>query len=251
VNEQRIVKGRSCIKEKAHLETKDCLIVTGSITAVVTWLGLFIVYSAFKVLLGYDGNISDDLVEISRSKMFIGFISIPYPFILAGASTVLNTWVYLEFIKRKPLSELGMLIVLTIIIESLFGVFYFHDSVTFAESLLYVLAIIIIAIYLYYSGKTPKKSSTADKKMLFLPLIFIMCLFFTDFISRATMSTFVDEKKFFVSLIFRTLYFSMFLIYGAYWLISDYKNKMPEEKKELRRKLKDSMGLICVSLLVQ
>ena len=70
VNEQRIVKGRSCIKEKAHLEPKDCLIVTGSITAVVTWLGLFIVYSVFKVLLNYDGNISDDLVEISSSKMF-------------------------------------------------------------------------------------------------------------------------------------------------------------------------------------
>jgi hypothetical protein len=249
VNEQRIVKGRSCIKEKAHLETKDCLIVTGSITAVVTWLGLFIVYSLFKVLLNYDGNISDDLVEISSSKMFIGFISIPYPFILAGASTVLNTWLYLEFIKRKPLSELGMLIVLTIVIESLFGVFYFHDPVTFAETVLYVLAIFIIAIYLHYSGKKTKKSTTADKKMLVLPLLFILSLFFTDFISRAAMSTFVDEKKFFVSLIFRTLYFSMFLIYGAYWLISDYKNKMPEEKKELRRKLKDSMGLICVTVI--
>jgi len=249
VNEQRIVKGRSCIKEKAHLEPKDCLIVTGSITAVVTWLGLFIVYSVFKVLLNYDGNISDDLVEISSSKMFIGFISIPYPFILAGASMVLNTWLYLEFIKRKHLSELGMLIVLTIVIESLFGVFYFHDPVTFAETVLYVLAIFIIVIYLYYSGKKPKKSTTADKKMLVLPLLFILSLFFTDFISRAAMSTFVDEKKFFVSLIFRTLYFSMFLIYGAFWLISDYKNKMPEEKEELRRKLKDSMGLICVTVI--
>lgn len=250
VNEQRIVKGRSCIKEKAHLETKDCLIVTGSITAVVTWLGLFIVYSVFKVLLNYDGTISNDLVEISSSKMFIGFISIPYPFILAGASTVLNTWLYLEFIKRKPLSELGMLIVLTIVIESLFGVFYFHDPVTFAETVLYVLAIIIIiVIYLYYSGKKTKKSTTADKKMLFLPLLFLLSLFFTDFISRAAMSTFVDEKKFFVSLIFRTLYFSMFLIYGAFWLISDYKNKMPEEKKELMRKFKDSMGLICVTVI--
>jgi hypothetical protein len=143
-----------------------------------------------------------------------------------------------------------MLIVLTIVIESLFGVFYFHDPVTFAETVLYVLAIIIIiVIYLYYSGKKTKKSTTADKKMLFLPLLFLLSLFFTDFISRAAMSTFVDEKKFFVSLIFRTLYFSMFLIYGAFWLISDYKNKMPEEKKELMRKFKDSMGLICVTVI--
>jgi len=253
VNDQRVMKGRLCLKEEKHLDNKDYITVAGSITAVVTWFGLFIVYFVFKELLSYGGYISDDLLEIFNSKMFIGFISIPFPFIFAGAFMVLNTWVYLEFIKRETLRELGILVVLTIIIELLFGVFYFHDPVTFDETLLYIMAIFIIVIYLYHKGNTPKNSSRADKKMLFLPLVFILSLFFVDFICRATMSPFGDDKKFFVSLIFRTLYLSMFLIYGAYWLISDYKNKTKnktaEEKKELRRKFKDSRGLICVTVI--
>lgn len=254
-NDKRIRHGRKFRNEKSHLDDSETFIaIAGSISAIITWVSLIVIYLGFSFSVGYKGNLGQDIMATFSAPMILGDLSIPYPFLFAGISTVIATWTYLEFIREKKLGSLGVFVVCIFIIEGLFGVLYFHDSITQIESILFILAVIVIFAYIYFTYLLEKtnKAPTTDGPRFRLVILIVLFIFFTflsDFICRSIATSFTGDRKFFISIIFRALYFSLFLIYGGYWFIQKYKSKPLDERRNIREKIFASRGLIAVTII--
>lgn len=245
-NDKRIVQGRKFRNEKDYLDRETFVAIAGSISSIITWVSLIVIYLGFSFSVGYKGNLGQDIMATLSAPMILGDLSIPYPFLFAGISTVIATFTYLELVKKKKLSYLGVFVVCIFVIEGLFGVLYFHDPITQIESILFILAVIVISAYIYFDFLLEK---TNKAPTVILIVLFIFFTFLSDFICRSIATSFTGDRKFFISIIFRALYFSLFLIYGGYWFIHEYKSKLPDERRNIREKIFASRGLVAVTII--
>lgn len=253
-NDKRVMQGRKFRNEKGYLDSKTFIAIAGSISSIITWVSLIVIYLGFSFSVGYKGNLGQDIMATLSAPMILGDLSIPYPFLFAGISSVIATWTYLEFVREKKLSYFGVFVVCIFVIEGLFGVLYFHDPITQIESILFILAVIVISAYIYFNSlleKTNEAPTTEGPRfrLVILIVLFIFFTFLSDFICRSIATSFTGDRKFFISIIFRALYFSLFLIYGGYWFIHEYKSKLPDERRNIREKIFASCGLIAVTII--
>lgn len=229
-SDTRAVQGRKVVEEKVPFKEKDFLAIGGLFGVIVVWVLLPIIYQNLASAHGYKANLQRDIELAFASKLSFFNLSIPWAFLFAGLFTLLSTFATLKIYKIKSLDYYAILLAILMGANLIGGPMLFNEDIPPLEGVILIILILLIPIIFWLMPKVNSENNETQKKadlpLWVWVLLFLVSTFLRDLFVRGTLLPWEGKTQhFFISLCFRSAYFSVFILWTLYWLIWE-KEKM-------------------------